>query len=466
SAGASPRVRRRTIRTYTGPSPSPLRKTGTVIKTVGSNLRRMSLRVVNLRGAGLENQIRLDDEVEKEDSGSLKREEGPVTIPAFGSNMPLRGRTICCLGPNSRLRLAMYNFLIHPFTEPVILLLIIVNAVVLTIQGARSLALADDNEAPPRIKGYFQAWEDYVLFALFVVFSVEALARICVSGFLFDPDIPTSTFFTAPLSSHPDMPVMAATQTTVPTSSNLARQASLTQGAGGPLSRGLTLTQRLDRLQMNLKRPWTQHSPDNGQDVEELAVPTTKLESYRFGRYSQFLDHLCVGHDRTARLLTITSGTTTIMHSLKTARPLLTSVAYFFVFAMMLFSIIGVQSFKGSFRRSCSLLGVNGEEEIQLEQFCGGFVDSATMQAVPFLMSNGEPSPSEPKGYICPLGQICKENEINPNNNVESFDTIYYAAFQVIVAATANGWTPVMYSMIDSQFFRVESILHLLCHHF
>ncbi|ESK91833.1 calcium channel subunit cch1 [Moniliophthora roreri MCA 2997] len=559
SAGASPRARRRTVRTYTGSSPSPLRKTGTVIKTVGSNLRRMSLRVVNLRGAGLENQIKLDDEDEKEDSGSLKREEGPITIPAFGSDMPLRGRTICCLGPSNRLRLALYNFLIHPFTEPVILLLIIINAVVLTIQGAKSLSLADDDAEPPRMKGYFQAWEDYVLFALFVIFSIEAFARICVSGFLFDPDIPASTFFTAPLSSHPDMPVMAATQTTVPTSSNLARQASLTQGVGGPLSRGLTLTQRLDRLQRNLKRPWalpysseisgtsthrdlptttsissssslsSQPRPINFVQeklvhahniIREPAQPTFLSNMLRSDRKnpgelislpfrlsirqisdktSRNLPYLrqswsridlvailsfwvtfvlattgvergskhigifrAMSVIRTARLLTITSGTTTIMHSLKTARPLLASVAYFFVFAMMLFSIIGVQSFKGSFRRSCSLLGVNGEEEIQLEQFCGGYIDSNTMQAIPFLMNNGEPSPSEPKGYICPLGQVCKENEINPNNNVESFDTIYYAAFQVIVAATANGWTPVMYSMIDSEFF-VSSLFFICC---
>ena len=47
---------------------------------------------------------------------------------------------------------------------------------------------------------------------------------------------------------------------------------------------------------------------------------------------------------RTARLLTVTTSMTTIMHSLKTARPLLTSVAYFVVFAMVLFSIIGMQS--------------------------------------------------------------------------------------------------------------------------
>ena len=56
-------------------------------------------------------------------------------------------------------------------TEPLILVLIIVNAVVLTIQGAKSLTLADEDAEPPRLKGYFHSWEDYVLFALFIVFT-------------------------------------------------------------------------------------------------------------------------------------------------------------------------------------------------------------------------------------------------------------------------------------------------------
>ena len=47
----------------------------------------------------------------------------------------------------------------------------------------------------------------------------------------------------------------------------------------------------------------------------------------------------------------------TILHSLKRAGPLLVNVSFFVLFAMILFSIIGVQSFQGSFRRSCYLIG-------------------------------------------------------------------------------------------------------------
>ena len=57
------------------------------------------------------------------------------------------------------------------WTEPIVLLLIVFNAVVLTIQAARSLVLPDDDELPPPIRGYFHAWEDYALFFLFILFT-------------------------------------------------------------------------------------------------------------------------------------------------------------------------------------------------------------------------------------------------------------------------------------------------------
>lgn len=52
-----------------------------------------------------------------------------------------------------------------------ILVLIIINAVVLTIQGATSLVLASDDDPTPRVTGYFHTWEDWTLFGLFVLFT-------------------------------------------------------------------------------------------------------------------------------------------------------------------------------------------------------------------------------------------------------------------------------------------------------
>ena len=45
------------------------------------------------------------------------------------------------------------------------------------------------------------------------------------------------------------------------------------------------------------------------------------------------------------------------------------------------------------------------------------------------------------QGYVCPLGQICLEDE-NPESGLESFDTVYQSALQVFVVASANGVRP------------------------
>lgn len=72
------------------------------------------------------------------------------------------------------------------FTEQAILVLIILNVVVLSFQGSKEL------NTPRPNTGYFQAWEDYVLFVLFVIFTLEMAARIIVSGLILDPRIRTT----------------------------------------------------------------------------------------------------------------------------------------------------------------------------------------------------------------------------------------------------------------------------------
>ncbi|KAG9312661.1 Ion transport protein-domain-containing protein [Chiua virens] len=161
---------------------------------------------------------------------------------------------------------------------------------------------------------------------------------------------------------------------------------------------------------------------------------------------------------RTARLLSVTNGTATIMRSLKLSRSLLADVVYFIVFAMLLFSMIGVQSFKGSLRRSCNLLPLLGENTTKLTQVCGGHIDATTMTPSPYLQLDGTPA-SVTKGFICPLGQVCQEGQ-NPYGGVESFDTVYYATLQIIVLASINTWSGVMYQIMASE-YPVSSIFFI-----
>jgi voltage-dependent calcium channel len=67
--------------------------------------------VVNFAGAGLENQIRLPDGDENDLS---EDEEGKEYAEDLKQNLPVRGRTLGFLGPKSRLRIALFHFLVYP----------------------------------------------------------------------------------------------------------------------------------------------------------------------------------------------------------------------------------------------------------------------------------------------------------------------------------------------------------------
>lgn len=56
-------------------------------------------------------------------------------------------------------------------------MLIIVNAVILTLQSSPRLTLptSDGRSFPPMVKGYFHTWEDYALFVLFIIFTCVLL---------------------------------------------------------------------------------------------------------------------------------------------------------------------------------------------------------------------------------------------------------------------------------------------------
>lgn len=108
TGGLTPRARRRTMRYST--SPSPLKKTGSTFVSMSRSLRRVSLRVVNIAGTAQDDSIRLPDDSRDQKEEDWKDEE----LPDIGKDMPIRGRTLGFLGPQSRVRLTLYHILIHP----------------------------------------------------------------------------------------------------------------------------------------------------------------------------------------------------------------------------------------------------------------------------------------------------------------------------------------------------------------
>jgi hypothetical protein len=79
----------------------------------------------------------------------------------------------------------------------------------------------------------------------------------------------------------------------------------------------------------------------------------------------------------------------------------------YFCFLLIEHRIIGVQSFKGSLRRTCVITPTLGEDTHRItSQFCGGHIDPANLNPTGYIQLNNQTFQS-PKGYICPLGQLC-----------------------------------------------------------
>ncbi|WVQ85091.1 hypothetical protein IAT38_007255 [Cryptococcus sp. DSM 104549] len=476
---------------------------GSTLRNVSQTLRKASVRVVNIMGTeklekdGRE-RLGSDDEGEEvlqdvsdfgRPSRDLNRQEsvgsqelgmgdgGAVPPPKRPDPRPpessegLRGRTLGMFGPRSKVRRSMDSLMRYTWTEPIILLLIITNVVVLAIQSAPTL------NTPREDDGYFQSWEDYVLLALFVVFTLEMFARIVVTGLLLDPEtslrealffpsgvipvvkryfsIAPSTFTStlnrdpskisrrAAWRSHPSVHIRQK-----PTAGD--RKVSLITEA--PFQKAVAKQKSLS----DQGRPYLRHSWHRIDIIAVIAFWITFFLALT-GHEATADKHVYIFRAlsvlRAGRLLVITSGTTTILHSLKRAGPMLITVSYFLVFAACIFSIIGVQSFRGSYRRACVFTDPsNATNVITLEQQCGGWLDE-TLTKQSYLDIDGDISSVPPKGFICPQGQVCQTTDENPNNNVNSFDNIFKSLIQIIIISSINTWAPVMYKAMDSDFF-------------
>ncbi|WWC62542.1 uncharacterized protein I303_105138 [Kwoniella dejecticola CBS 10117] len=485
------------------------------LRKVSKTIRSASIRVVNIMGVDKEDDAHAharnggverlgSDDDDEETEHTPKKESiglgirGVATIPEPSRPDPrppeigLRGKTLGVFGRDSKVRIAMNNLMKYPWTEPAILILIITNVVVLAIQSAPAL-----NE--PRVDdGYFQTWADYALLVLFCIFTLEMFARIVVTGFLLDPDRSLRDFLFSPSGVIPTVQrrvdrAQNNLQRNLSTRSRNTHRAAWrfhndSNGSGtgsgtgvpryGQNNSGLSISklkeepkrvipilpeapfQKAVAKQKNLAlqgRPYLRHSWHRIDMIAVIAYWITfflAISGYESTANRHVYIFRALSVLRAGRLLVITSGTTTILHSLKRAGPMLITVAYFLIFAAGIFSIIGVQSFKGSFRRVCTFTDPNNAtNEVVLEQQCGGSLDPDTLLQLPYLNLDGSPSSISPKGYICPLGQLCKTADDNPNNGVSGFDNIFQSLVQVIIICSINTWAPVMYQAMDSDFF-------------
>lgn len=233
---ASAESNRRTSQAY--PTGNALGRR-TTLSAAARGLRRISLRVVNLAGAGPEVLVREQPSERKHPHRRMSDQEDGVVEQEGGEDEEderdapdlddLRGKTLGIFGPKNWFRIGCARALRWRYvstslrnlsssqltlpcssrwTEPLILLSILLSVVILTIQSAPSVY-----DHPRPSSGYFHTWEDYALFALFALFTVEILARIVVTGLVINPfqspspstastTTPSGTFKNAGSTSH------------------------------------------------------------------------------------------------------------------------------------------------------------------------------------------------------------------------------------------------------------------------
>jgi hypothetical protein len=93
---------------------------------------------------------------------------------------PLKGKSLGIFSAESRTRNFLCDVLVYPLTEPSILLLIVLQAVLLAVDSSKSV-FKPGNGRPTH---WGQSSVDWALLGLFVIFTLEIAARIIVSGLI------------------------------------------------------------------------------------------------------------------------------------------------------------------------------------------------------------------------------------------------------------------------------------------
>jgi hypothetical protein len=188
--GSSVRDRSRSL------SPSA---SGGALQRASSMVKSMSQRVVNLSN---EPEV-VQQTIERDEINKNARMDGPPVLPAMVDysnipnpqaeaarekrasklwkqrNNPFRGRSLGCIGPNNPLRLWLCDILVNSYMEPLILIVIVIQTILLTVEDA----LPNDINA---VK-WGSSKLDYVFFVIFVIYTLEIGSKILVSGLIFNP---------------------------------------------------------------------------------------------------------------------------------------------------------------------------------------------------------------------------------------------------------------------------------------
>lgn len=419
----------------------------------------------------------------------------PVThtaFPMFSSDKGLHkfdhlylyGKTLRVFGPHSPIRIWCHRVSSHGWTTRTLLLLLFLQTVLLA-----------QREWNPSNGGYYYKgynWQDYILVAINIVYTVEIALKIVAYGLvddkvLFDElglDYPRSEFFLTvknvfkdfrlfqwfaasknrPHLAHTDSPNsisakydrfmlpnnhhrndlpddsdVALSETPAP-KRNLRAQNTFLQSS--------TIRRKFD--DMYLRRAFLRN---NWQKIDFISMIcfwiSLPLSINHYDAKHHIFLFRALSCLRILRLCNLTTGTNIILRAIHSAIPQLMDVSVFIACFWVIFGIIGVQSFKSSMSRHCEWTNPNDPSDtyINSDLYCGSYLDlNGTARA--FLNRDGLLS-GNTKGYRCPVYSVCKSGE-NPHGGTVNFDNILQSMELVFVVMSANTFTDIMYNTMDS----------------
>ena len=97
---------------------------------------------------------------------------------------PLKGNSLGIFPPDNPIRKRLCDLLVSPWTEPFILVLIIAQAILLAVEAAPNV-FVDGNGRPDR---WGTTRIDWAILGLFVIFTLEIIARVIVSGLIINAE--------------------------------------------------------------------------------------------------------------------------------------------------------------------------------------------------------------------------------------------------------------------------------------
>ncbi|KAJ2905370.1 calcium channel subunit cch1 [Zalerion maritima] len=398
---------------------------------------------------------------EKMPSAAFGYPEPPV--PRRPMPNPLCGKSLGIFGPENPIRKRLCDILVFPFTEPLIALLIMLQVILLAIDAAPNIFRLENVPKP------WGSGIDWALFGLFIVFTLELVVRIIVSGFILNA------------AEHSTIDRKRGVRAAVADQYNAIfqpeRQKSIKgqnpkQFGPSPLARSFTIMQgqslpetveEQQRFQL-ARRAFMRHSFNRLDFVAIISfwvaffLGVTGLEQKHHVNIFKMLSCL-----RILRLLALTNGTAIILRSLKKSAPLLVRVSFLIGFFWLVFAIVGVQSFKSSLRRQCVWVDPLQPEDINAAftnefQFCGGHRNNDTGATEPWVYGNPPGTlfdltngTTNGKGFICPRGSYCLQQD-NPYNGTVNFDDIVHSLELVFVIMSANTFSDLMYYTTNSDY--------------